>query len=280
LFLVKAYGIDIPFQVRYTDDEGDLISITTTEALNEAVRLAKETKPPILRVVVLDSPEKGGIFSDQTPPEEPQKQAPSFHEEQKEYPPLPVNEWDAPKKKKIEETPREVATVDSVPVKMKRSAPGTFSARISQQVEDTSAEVAQYSKDMVASMKGESETSVTCAQLSRAIMLSCVDIAATTSILCQKLAQAQSNETSTIGCYNDEELSTATAKRCQRLSEDTATMCTELAQATAMSMAGKEHEELVDISKQVWGTVFELSNRTASLSQQLSDEMKKTIMEM
>jgi len=96
------------FIVKYVDDEGDQISVTTTEELAEAFRLAKDLVPPILRINVYRTK---NVVVPKNDTEVLEKEVEK--EESHEYPPLPVSEWDAPQKKYpvIEEQPVVVSLV-------------------------------------------------------------------------------------------------------------------------------------------------------------------------
>lgn len=42
--LAKRFAPHVDFSVRYTDDDGDLVTVTTTEDLEEAVRVTSKPK--------------------------------------------------------------------------------------------------------------------------------------------------------------------------------------------------------------------------------------------
>jgi len=96
--------------IKYIDDEGDWIVVTSAEELREAFRMAKESKPPLLRVnlqVKEVAPELPNLVGTQT--SLPEIAIPN------NYPPLDVAFWDAPAKIKKEEGLPESAIPNEYP---------------------------------------------------------------------------------------------------------------------------------------------------------------------
>jgi hypothetical protein len=76
-FVCETFGLDRAtsnFQLKYTDDEGDLITLSSTLELNEAIQLTKELDRPSLKITVM-------LPSGSAATPAPAKQAPAYEPE-------------------------------------------------------------------------------------------------------------------------------------------------------------------------------------------------------
>jgi len=311
------YRLEGNFVVKYNDDEGDLISVTTTEELVEAFRLSQDLKPPILRITIFKS-NKGEaskveevkeeedshqypsipISEWDAPQKEPRKveEAPIKKEEPKkeemkesnQYPPLPISEWDAPKKK----------PVLLVSVKIPQSAahaeqevtiPISISAQIQNQCTSTSADVSKYSRETMISAL---PFATTYSELSSTIAAQCKELSETTAQISKRLSSLQTEETLRLNDVSKEvaDLSLATMRECKKLSDATALLCHNLSASTmedCKNFSASSNACLVDtrsnlaeLSDDIKGKCGDLSTETSARSAQASNEIKRIIMNL
>jgi hypothetical protein len=171
----KLFKVD-EITVKYVDDEGDAIVVTSDEELQEAFRLAKELNPPILRVAVqaaAAAATSARVAVVSLAPSSPslatqtiivEKQTfippPSPTLEPSQYPPLDVAFWDAPAKTQVgdrtlpaAQQQQQVTTTTTVVVAAPPALPleEQRPVRIAQQMADhcisTSRSVSQCSRD-------------------------------------------------------------------------------------------------------------------------------------
>jgi hypothetical protein len=215
----KLFKLD-QLTIKYVDDEGDSIVVTSDEELQEALRLAKELKPPILRVTVqavASAPVAGRSFDEEarrrkraerfgvrvqgshTESEPAAAPPPACLLESSQYPPLDVAFWDAPAK-----SPVVLAPAVPVPVPVLPEEPQPI--RIAQQMTDhcmaTSRSVSQCSRDTTTDMLKYSDstrlqlndsglvnsTVALCSDLSRQIAEDCRLLSLQTSEISRQLA--------------------------------------------------------------------------------------------
>jgi len=310
--LTSLYHIDESFLLKYSDDEGDLISVTTTEELIEAFRLSKDLRPPILRLHVYrtnkpserkptkeekpewDAPKKQQktpaevvmptLKKDETP--QPSTQKTEQIEESNEYPPLPISEWDAPAKKPVllvnVKVPQSLNAEEKI-------IPITISAQIQQQCTATSVDVAKYSQE---TLQVALPFAGSYSHLSSNIAAQCKELANTTAEMSKRLASLQAEETLRTGTVSKEisDLSHATLRDCQKLSEATAALCQSLSASTledCKSFSAGSNARLVDttshlanLSEDIKGKCDQLSAETSARSVQTCTDIRKMIMNM
>jgi len=306
--------------IKYSDDEGDLISVTTTEELNEAFRLSNDLRPPILRVRVYD---RTATTTDTKVPEEKifvQKPKQIEEEESHQYPPLPISEWDAPKKQKeiekpviVEQKEKEKVNEEKdddghqypplpisewyapkkkpvllvnvkvpAPSVVDETLPITISAQIQRQCVATSADVAKLSQE---TLKGALPFASGYPQLSNDIATQCRDLANSTAEMSKRLASIQSEETQRSGSISKEasDLSLATLRECQKLSEATAALCQSLSASTiedCKSFSANSNALLVDTTSHLANFSEDISGQCNQLSSETSARSVQTCSEI
>jgi len=309
--LKAMYRLETPDSVtiKYVDDEGDLISITSTEELVEAFRLSKDLQPPILRLTLYHTASPVPLTTTTTTTEEPAQ-------ESNEYPPLPVSEWDAPKKQPVPQQtrPEEITKVEIVeivqitkeesneypplpvsewdaPEKKKPvllvnvkipqhgvereiTIPISISAQMKEHCVATTEDVHKYSTE---TMKAALPFAQVYSQLSNDIAKQCTDLSNSTAELSKRLSSLQAEETiksSVLGQKDVSDLSLATMRECQKLSEATAAICRNLSAATidnCKNLSANSNARLVDTTG---NRSSELSDDIKSKCGQLSSETK------
>jgi hypothetical protein len=223
--------------VKYVDDEGDSIVVTSDEELQEAFRLAKELKPPILRVTV-QAAKKTEVIVEKTilPTAETASQ----------YPPLDVAFWDAPTK-----SPQPVAPTPSVlpeepqPIRIAQQMTDhcmATSRSVSQCSRDTTTDMLKYSDSTRLQLSDSglvSSTVALCSDLSRQIAEDCRLLSLQTSELSRQLAAERKADLLTNPYFKHDinEMTSSVIAVTNRLSAETAQMCRKLSQATALSSA-------------------------------------------
>lgn len=236
----KLFKVD-EITVKYVDDEGDAIVVTSDEELQEAFRLAKELTPPILRVTV--QAKAKAVALQKTVVVIEKTVLPTA--ETSLYPPLDVAFWDAPAKA------APAAPVAAPTVLPEEPRP----TRIAQQMTDyctaTSRSVSQCSRDTTTDMLKYSDstrlqlndsglvnsTVALCSDLSRQIAEDCRLLSLQTSEISRQLAAERKADllTNPYFKYNIDEMTSSVVAVTNRLSAETAAMCRNLSQATALS---------------------------------------------
>ena len=310
--LTSLYHIDESFLLKYSDDEGDLISVTTTEELVEAFRLSKDLRPPILRLHMYRTnksserkPTKEVKESNEYPPlpisewDAPKKQLKTpeevvmptlkkdetpqsstqtteqIEEESNEYPPLPISEWDAPAKKPV------LLVNVKVPQSLNaedKIIPITISAQIQQQCTATSADVAKYSQE---TLQVALPFAGSYSHLSSNIAAQCKELANTTAEMSKRLASLQAEETLRTGTVSKEvsDLSRATLRDCQKLSEATAALCQSLSASTledCKSFSAGSNARLVDTTSHLANLSEDIKGKCDQLSAETSARSVQT----
>jgi len=249
--------------LKYTDDEGDLVSITSQDELLEAFRVCGVLRPPILRVsvsvgsapaIVPKEVETEPLYVASLEPFLAKTQPPSQPTEPREYPPLDVSLWSAPEKTVLASSPpqRISSPVEEPKPRIK------IGQQMRQECLRTSGEVNRISKevrletlkvadiqcaeslrlasqqratslltadDMTNLMKEKDPTALLCSSLSKQIMEECKRLSQETAKLSSQLADLQRERI----VKNEQSI----AKEVSDLCRQTATMCRELCAATA-----------------------------------------------
>jgi len=304
--LTKSYTLNTTsFIIKYVDDEGDQISITSTEELTEAFRLCKEQKPPILHLNIFQTQnkiEQVPIIKEEEPvtvvvappkvdfPPLELKVPTTTKNYCNEYPPLPVEEWDAPKKAVVVNVTIPLAVLETI-----TSLPISISTQTQNSCTATTREVERLSRETLAStLKSSDGGMVLCSGLSEQIAKECSDLSKKTANICQQLSTIQSEETTRTGSFNKEigALALDTMQECQRLSAQTAAMCRNLSKATLeicnttnvpktqqqQDEIKKQNERVVDLSNDIRGLCDKLSSATTADSLKASAEIRRIVM--
>lgn len=254
--------------LKYTDDEGDQVSITSQDELAEAFRVCGVLRPPILRVSVSVVGTRPPVViakeEVQTQPldvqssvlepflkKEPSQPTSLTVEEPREYPPLDVSLWDAPAKQTLASVPEQIPEKIE-PVKLK------IGQQMRRECIQTSEEVNRVAKEIrletskLADLQ-RAESLKLASQQRRASILSATDITnlmekdSTASICsslskqimeeCKRLSQETAKLSSQLADLQKERILKAPehniAKEVSDLCRQTATMCRELCEATA-----------------------------------------------
>jgi len=303
--LRKSYHLgQVALLIKYADDEGDQISITSTEELSEAFRLMKDVKPPILHINVFEV-----RLPNQTPAaaiaQAKQQTTPQPKEEEKkiepapvveikqrpeevseevdtssEYPPLPVSEWAAPTKQKrleviVQSPPISVSTITVSEPIVQASIPFTISAQTQHNCSATAREVEKLAQE-TSQHTVSSANGAMYSDLAEQMAKQCIDLSRKTATLCEQLAKTQTQSTLKTGVSNPEiqKLSLQISQDCERLGKQTAVICNDLANATTRGT----HDICVQISRQTTSSqdrtnqmkLSELSQQTSGQCAQLS----------
>jgi len=258
--ILKLYGLPSTNEllIKYIDDEGDQVSITSAEELQEAFRICNTFRPPILRIVAKVLGNNAVPLSLPTPISVPAVLPPPvIAQELKEYPPLDVSEWDAPTKEKVQ--PAVFVTIIAPFSTKSESAPSARSAiaqqtkgdcvrtsgEVNKLAEATRAETVKlsndqrdetmrisreqandslkYSQEIKVLMQEKDTTNDVCSELSKQIMEECKRLSCETARLSSQLACAQRAQA-------EPSISREVSELCAK----TAAMCRELCQATTL----------------------------------------------
>eukprot|EP01088_Endostelium_zonatum_P017000 TRINITY_DN4824_c0_g1_i2.p1 TRINITY_DN4824_c0_g1~~TRINITY_DN4824_c0_g1_i2.p1 ORF type:complete len:352 (+),score=97.91 TRINITY_DN4824_c0_g1_i2:68-1057(+) len=264
--------------LRYRDDEGDMISLTSTAELIEALRLSKLETPPILRLFVSSTakPEASVNPPPQTTPV-PTESKPVDNNnnvqitepqiEEKQYAPLSPSEWDAPKKQSQPEP------------KVVESRPLTIAQDMNNHCMDTLQDVKTYSSGAVAEMHLNTaaviaslklptvmESVFEVSDLSKEIADACKELSRQTAEISEavsKLTLSQSLHESDQSRENVNSNSKDTLKMTEQFSNETMQM---------LAKQSQEALEKVESLKEQSARLAELSRTTAEMGTNLSKE--------
>lgn len=275
--------------------------------------MAKNTKPPILRVTLVETPTVKAqapqtVIKTEIEKKEPSEReailvtvikAPSSLEQDysNEYPPLDVSEWDAPEKSTLLDiTPANISafTVNNCKQTCEQVLQhSALAAHISQKTTD----------ELRAVFDGVHSTAnkATCAELSQRIAQDCAqlstdcsvivgDLSRQTAEMCKQLSSAQVINSFEDSVYKTEvgQLSLNTALECHRLAQETVNTCHQLVKATALQSLSDSktasHRQDQAAMRGFVGDLFNLSAKalddTSRLSKQTSDDSANASAEM
>ncbi|KAL6071194.1 hypothetical protein QOT17_006433 [Balamuthia mandrillaris] len=284
--------------VKYVDDEGDLISITSDEELSEAFRLSKDNVPPILRLIVSASSasttatatatvslvnepaadkrikitiEKGPLPATTT------ASSASAHnnvlsKEEKEYPPLAdPSQWDPPSKQPQQAQQRPRRVVDETLANCTET-----SLEVAKYSKEISQQTLLFSESIKAALEQQKESdrehSQLCSTLSSDIAQQCSQLCRRTAELCGRLSTLQRQQQ-----YQAGSLSPGVAGE---LSSQSTALCSQLADATLrLSLGGdkekKEEEEEEEGPEALVERLKRQSESMRQLSQRAVDECRE-----
>jgi hypothetical protein len=255
----KLFKLD-QLTIKYVDDEGDAIVVTSDDELQEAFRLTKELKPPILRVSVQAAARAPAAFDEAMK----RKRAERFgvvrvqqvsHTEtttapppaclettSSQYPPLDVAFWDAPAKSQVVPAPA-VLPEEPQPIRIAQQMTDhcmATSRSVSQCSRDTTTDMLKYSDSTRLQLNDSglvNSTVALCSDLSRQIAEDCRLLSLQTSEISRQLAAERKADllNNPYFKYNIDEMTSSVVAVTNRLSAETAQMCRNLSQATALS---------------------------------------------
>eukprot|EP00005_Dracoamoeba_jomungandri_P004167 CAMPEP_0174256970 /NCGR_PEP_ID=MMETSP0439-20130205/6160_1 /TAXON_ID=0 /ORGANISM="Stereomyxa ramosa, Strain Chinc5" /LENGTH=260 /DNA_ID=CAMNT_0015339841 /DNA_START=26 /DNA_END=808 /DNA_ORIENTATION=- len=196
--IAKSFNIQ-SFSVKYLDDENDLINITTTEELQEAIRITKLfLKTPVLHLVVEKTTPTLSVMTEDTSETIVLSiDLPVVNDEEHEYPDLDPSQWDAPKKESL---PKQKVMV-SIPVNIPSSQTSIPISITTQNLASrTAKKVLKASDKTRAAFEVNSKTDNVelCSQLRATILSECEKVANETARLCADLSSSTSNETAAL----------------------------------------------------------------------------------
>jgi hypothetical protein len=236
----KLFKVD-DITVKYVDDEGDSIVVTSDEELTEAFRLAKELKPPILRVTV----QAVAVAVKKTEVVIVEKTILPPAAETSQYPPLDVAFWDAPAKtaEPVVAAAPTVLPAEPCPIRIAQQMTDhcvSTSRSVSQCSRDTTTDTLKYSDQTRLQVRDSglvNSTVALCSDLSRQIAADCRLLSLQTAAISRTLGAAPVADVISDATFknNLNEMTSSVVSVTNRLSAETAQMCRNLAQATSLS---------------------------------------------
>jgi len=304
--------------IKYKDDEGDFISISSTAELQEAFSITRTQVPPILRLFLASSssqpipqytpegnveteivhevpqPEQSKVEEiKQIKPEikeekEEIKEEKKVEEKAKEYPYLKISDWDAPQKVVVTETKTvsvPVLIVDSIKPKTIAQSTNDESVEISRSVQSfslsTTAQTHQSSATVLELMNLHC-TSFN-GDLSKEISDSCKDLSRKTSELCEemtRMTRAESVTGSDQSVVDVASFSKETVRMCEQFSKETAEMLAQQARDTDknLGLLKEQSNKLSELSRTTVEMGNSLSRDTSASGAEASAFILQTIM--
>jgi len=304
--IAQIYKITEEFTVKYIDDEGDLISLTTNSELIEAVRFANNQVPPILRLAIFANSSSECTTQEQQKQiiiSADKKEEPSLSctdidtNASKEYPVIDISQWEAPKKEvvqSIQELPaHQPQSVQELPA---HHSHAEIKKTIAQETKDLSRETSKSVQNSSLSTVMEThkysaavmenypttENSLVCSELSKQIADVCRNLSKTTSELCETMSKMTTAESSTNIAAEINSMSNDTVKLCHKLSKETAEMLEKQARETEKHSAllKEQSEKLGELSRQTVESGMILSKDTTASGNAASNEIRNTIKEL
>jgi len=274
----KLYNITLPYKIKYCDDENDLITISETIDLIEAIRFTSAQIPPILRITIFSTVNGEVVEKGQTV----EKQ--QTYDDEKEYPPLSVDQWDAPKKEEVVILKQQELNIQPIvqniqpivvvapPQQLQQQQPQQQPAVVVAEVKRTIAQMARdisaatsqsvissslsttvdtnaESKNIMDTLANDRDANnIVCSNLSKQIAEDCSALSRTTSDFCEAVSKVTREETLSKDIVKQVEiLSNSTLDIVGRLSKETAQICSELSFATiALSQTVEEQKKATE----------------------------------
>ena len=276
--LLYGFGsVSSGLSLKYKDDEGDMISITSSAELLEALRLSKLETPPILRLIVTNpkyTPSQQLMNAQQNlSPQSAVNTKGATEEEEKEekcYAPLSPSQWDAPKK--------EITTTTTYPEpRIVESRPLTIAQDMNNHCMDTVKDVKSFSSSALADMHLNTaaviaslrlptvmESIFEVSDLSKEIAAACRDLSRETAQISEavsKLTKSESISESNQSRDNVNSFSNDALKTTQQFSNETIQM---------LAKQSQEANKRVECLKEQSQKLAELSRATAEMGSNLS----------
>jgi len=299
--------------IKYKDDEGDFISVSSTAELHEAFSITRTQVPPILRLFMSSSStlvpipqytlvQSEGIEEENCQVVHRQEQEKEeikeeikeikieikkVEEKVKEYPYLKLSDWDAPLKVVVTETKTVPVPVLSDSIKPRTIAQSTNeeSMETSRSVKSfslsTAAQTNQSSASVIEFMNLNSVSSTS--ELSRDTAQSCKDLSRITSESTQEITRLTLAESVTMGdqsVVDVETLSKETVKMCHQFSKETADMLAKQARETDnhVGLLREQSTRLSELSRSTVEMGNSLSKDTSASGAEASAFILQTIM--
>jgi len=299
----QLYKIEELFTLKYIDDEGDLISLTTNAELIEAIRFSNIQVPPILRLSIFTSSTcditqdqqnqfmlSSGKIEDLPTLTESPTTTENSSDSSKEYPGLDISEWDAPKKDQPQPAlpPSTITAVITVPIMevvKKTIAQETkdLSYETSRSVQNSSSTTtAQTHKQSASVMENfpSIENSLLCSELSKQIADVCRNLSKTTSELCETMSKITTDDTASNTTAADvNNTSNDTVRICHKLSKETAEMLEKQARETEKHsvLLKEQSKKLSDLTRQTAASGMLYSTDTTASGSAASNEILNSI---
>jgi len=290
--------------IKYKDDEGDFISISSTAELHEAFSISRTQVPPILRLFMtsssttpipqyaliqsegIEEKENCSVVQEQEQEQEKEEikeikeikeeikeikeEIKEMEEKVKEYPYLKLSDWDAPLKVVVTETKTVSVPVLSDPIK-----PRTIAQSTNEESMETCRSVKSFSLS-TAAQTNESSASVmefmnlngvsSTSELSRDTAQSCKDLSRLTSKSTQEITKLTLAESVTMGDQSVADVET--------LSRETVKMCHQFSKETVEMLAkqARESDKHVGLLQEQSTKLSELSRSTVEMGNSLSKD--------
>jgi len=173
--------------VKYYDDENDLITISNTVELKEAITFIKTQTPPVLRIIIIKSNNNNNnnnnVIAQIT---EAEKEVEEVEKEEKidttndniedndtkEYAPLSINDWDAPSKIP-QQQPKQISKNKTISEQTAANSAATLLDVLSFS-DSTVADTNRFSAEIISLLQQDSakmENTLLCADLSKKSLL-------------------------------------------------------------------------------------------------------------